>query len=581
MKAKRGLRESQGRPTRWPIAQVGVALALLGALAWIAFRAWGVDPVRPDGVASQPPGELAHGTFDHQPPAARSGAEPPGGNAPTLEGAIGPLHHAIRTTNQEAQRLFDQGLTLYYGFSRDAARRSFERASTLDPDAPMAHVGIALALGPNLNVDSTADERRRACRSAGIAQARARQAEEWGFARAMAVRYCGSDETQGAVAYASAMRALIDEPPGNSDAAALYVDSLMALRRRTDEQTAEILDVLESVLRRDPNHVGANHYYIHIVEGSSRPERALPSARRLEALVPSVGHLLHMPSHIHLRLGDYGAAVASNLRAVQADRVYLRANSGDREYGIHFEHALESLAVAAGFVGRFDVALEAANEAAGIRSRGVSGATQTDRFSPTLVFVLLRFQRWPAILLLPAPHPSDQPSTLWYHFARAIAYAVERRITESEAEQAAFDRTVRAIPPEAVYRSNPAAAVLDVYSHVIRARLAWARNDVAASVDAWERAASAEDALAYHEPPPVYYPTRESLGAALFASGRYAEAERVFRADLQRHPRNGRSLFGLAMTLERLGRGTEAESARREFAAVWPNDGAELSLSRF
>jgi tetratricopeptide (TPR) repeat protein len=508
---------------------------------------------------------------------------------PVLPAGIGSLHHTIRTTNADAQKLFDQGLTLFYGFNRAGARQSFLRAAMIDPAAAMPHVGLALAVGPNLNSDPTPAEIKAGCVAARQATTLARQADEQGYSAALAARYCAGLTSESATAYAIGTGELFQRYPDDPDAATLYADSLMSLRPRSPEQNVELIAVLEQVLSRWPGHIGANHYYIHAVEGSRNAERGLPSAQRLETLVPAIGHLLHMPAHIYSRMGDHTRAIQSNERAVAADAAYMRANSADDEQQMYYHHDLESLAVAAGFAGRFAVAHRAGTAAsshvAGSHSPASASTPTTSApggtFSPILGFVLLRFGRWEDARRLPPPATSEPPDPLWYYFARSVANAQLRRLPSATVERDHFERVARAIPPDTVFRQNRATRVIEVFSAILDARLAAARGEDAAAIQSWERAVAAQDRLVYHEPPPVYYPVRESLGAALHRAGRLPQAEAVFREDLTRNPRNGRSLFGLWQTLAALGRRQEADAAKRTFEEAWTGSDITLSLADF
>jgi tetratricopeptide (TPR) repeat protein len=486
-----------------------------------------------------------------------------------LPGSIGTLHHPIRTTNAEAQKLFDQGLALFYGFNREGARQSFHRASTLDPAAAMPLVGAALASGPNLNSEATRGDVEAGCASARNAKRVAREAIERGYADALAARYCDGLTFESATGYAIDTGELFQGNPGDPDAAALYADSLMSLRPRSAEQNVELVAVLEQVLKRWPAHVGANHYYIHAVEGSRTPERALPSAQRLETMVPAIGHLLHMPAHIYSRTGDHARAIQANERATGADAAYVRANGASDEQLMYYHHDLESLAVAAGFAGRFAAAQRA------------GAAASHDGFSPILGFVLLRFNRWDDVLKLPAPAAAAPPDPLWYHFIRAVAYARVGQLSQAAQERNRFDQLSRNLGPDTIYRQNRATLVVEVFAAALDARIAGARRDSAAAIAAWERAAKAQDRLEYHEPPPVYYPVRESLGAARFGAGQFAQAEATFREDLARNPRNPRSLFGLWQTLLALGRRDDAAATKRLFDAAWAGSDVTLSLADY
>jgi tetratricopeptide (TPR) repeat protein len=277
-----------------------------------------------------------------------------------------------------------------------------------------------------------------------------------------------------------------------------------------------------------------------------------------------------MPAHVYSRTGDYSAAIQANERAVGADSAYIRANGASDEQRMYQHHDLESLAVAAGFAGRFAVARRAA-----------TAASEHAHFSPVLGFVLLRFNRWEEALRLPAPEAGALPDPLWHHFTRSVAHARLGQLPEAAAERDRFKALARQVAPDAFYRQNPAARVVDVLAAILDARYDAARNDSAAAIASWQRAVEAQDVLEYHEPPAVYYPTRESLGAARFLAGQLSEAAATFREDLVRNPRNPRSLFGLWQTLLKLGRRNDAEATRRQFDAAWAGSDTTLSLSGF
>jgi tetratricopeptide (TPR) repeat protein len=501
---------------------------------------------------------------------------------PTLPASLGRLHHPIRTTRTEAQLLFDRGLTLHYGFNRDAARRSFAAASRIDPDAAMAQAGIALALGPNLNMESSPAQIQAACDASRTALKLSREDDERRYAGALSARYCDTDGRGrlNPTAYAEAMSALHRDLPQDPDAATLYADSLLELRPRTVRQDAEIVAILEGVMQQHPDHVGANHYYVHAVEGTASPERGLQSAKRLETLVPGVGHLVHMPSHIYMRAGRYETSIALNRRAAAADLAYLRTNPPGHDGAMSYLHDLESLAVAAGFTGRFAEAHLAASEIARVEA-DLAGEGLDGHFSAPLAMVLLRFHKWSEVEALPAPPESDASSSFLSHFSRAVAFAALGQPGKAQAERDAFSRAAKAIPDDAFYRSNPMSAVRAVFEAVIAARLAATSANAATAAAAWARAVAAQDRLAYHEPPAFYYPTRESLGAALFVAGRQADAERVFREDLARNPSSGRALFGVWQSLQARRPGPEAEPLRRAFVTAWSHSDVRLSLTSY
>jgi tetratricopeptide (TPR) repeat protein len=502
---------------------------------------------------------------------------------------LGTHHHPIATRSADAQRFFDQGLRLVFAFNHEEAVRSFEQAAALDPAAAMPHWGIALALGPNINLDVDAERERAAHDAVRRASRLARRgpAIEREYVEALAHRYSRDPNPDlGALAraYTAAMAGLVRRHPDDLDAATLYAESAMDLRPwklwtrdgQPAEGTLELVAVLESVLRRDPNHPGANHYLIHALEASPYPERALPSAARLETLVPGAGHLVHMPAHVYMRTGDFAGSIRSNRRAIEVDRAHF-GDAGPRgTYALlYYAHNIHFLAAAAVMAGREDEAREAAGELVQtvetvLAAPGLDPmvAGMAEFLLPTPLWVALRFGRLDEVLASPSP-PADRPlATACWRFARGVAFAARKRLGEARTERDTFAAARRAVPPEAVMGLNPADAVLGVAALVLDARLAAAEGDRPRAVLRWHEAVAAEDGLAYNEPPDWFYPVRESLGAALLASDP-REAEAVFRADLEHNPRNPRSLFGLAESLRAQRRGADAALVQVQYEVAW------------
>jgi len=523
------------------------------------------------------------------------GPPPPAGPPATLVRGLGTLRHPIATGSAEAQRFFDQGLRFVYAFNHEEAVRSFSRAAALDPKAPMPAWGVALALGPNINLDVDSEREHAAYMAVQRARSLAvgGREDERAYVEALRLRYSddsGADLKALARAYADAMRALAARYPDDLDAATLFAESMMDLRPwqlwtadgQPAEGTDEIVATLTRVLQRDPQHLGANHYYIHAVEASPHPERALSSAQRLPALAPAAGHLVHMPAHIYMRTGDYHGAARANLAAVNADLVYLRLPHAAGVYpALYYTHNLHFLTAAQGMAGESAGAERtAATLAAQVRTLDAIGpmAPLAEYFVPTPLFVALRFQRWDALTKVPAPDARLPGATTLWHFARGVAYARTGAGERAAAERAAFDATRRTIPADAIYNLNRMDDFLAVADAVLAARLAAVADDQDAAIAAWRRAVERQDALAYDEPPAWYYPVRESLGAALCLAGHPDQAEGVFRDDLARHPRNGRSLFGLMQALRAQSKTVAADRVEREFRAAWANADIRLRL---
>jgi tetratricopeptide (TPR) repeat protein len=510
----------------------------------------------------------------------------------TLMSGLGSFHHQVSTTKREAQRFFDQGLTLVYAFNHEAAVRSFKRAAELDPQMAMAYWGIALALGPNINLDVDPEREKAAYDAVQKALALASKASpnERAYINALARRYSidpRADLKRLALDFKNAMNDLAKQYPDDLDAATLYAESAMDLRPwqlwtkegKPAEGTEEIVSVLESVLKRNPNHIGAIHYYIHAVEASPHPERALAYVAKLPAAVPAAGHLVHMPAHIYMRTGDYRRAALSNKDAAQADEAFFKLTSMAGMYPVmYYNHNLHFLAIAYSMEGRFNDALRAARQLESNVGPHVKEIPMLEGFMTTSTLMLVRFRRFEAILKLPPVDPSNLVTSSIQHFAHGMAYAATGKIEDASNELKAFLEAKRAIPAEASFGLNSAGSIMQIAENVLGARISTARHDNNSAISLLRRAVEMEDALAYDEPPAWFLPARESLGSALMAAGDYQEAEKVFRADLEKNLHSGRSLFGLMESLKAQGKRRAATLISKEYESAWKNADIKLDL---
>jgi tetratricopeptide (TPR) repeat protein len=505
-------------------------------------------------------------------------------SSPKLLPGLGEVHHPVATKNSQAQQFFDQGLKLVFGFNHDEARKSFQRAAELDPKLAMAWWGVSLTLGPNYNLPVDPEREKAGYDAAQRAVALKPNASESerAYIDAVAVRYSNdpkADLHQLDVTYKDAMSKLAARYPDDLDAVTLYAESAMNLNPwhlwtadgKPAEGTEEIVRVLESVLKRDPNHLGANHYYIHAVEASPHPERALASAARLEKLAPTAGHLVHMPAHIYARVGDHPAAAHCNELAVAADKKFLAATHEQGVYPLfYYSHNLHFLAFAASMEGNFAEAKDAAARLVGNVAPGVKAMPMLEGFLPTPIVVLFAFERWDDLLKLPAPDSSFLITNAVWHSLRGVAFANTGKTAEAEKEQGAFRELTAKIPPDTMYDMlNKTGAVFKVHDHLLAGMLARSRHDDKGAIDSLTQAVAAEDALNYSEPPPWYPPVRPMLGHVLLEAKQLPEAEKVFRADLDRNPRDGRALSGLRDCLNAQGRKYEADQIDQQFRAAW------------
>jgi tetratricopeptide (TPR) repeat protein len=521
---------------------------------------------------------------------------PPSKQGPVvlLEG-LGNLHHPVATKNAEAQKFFDQGLRLIYAFNHVEAQRSFQKAAQLDPQLAMAYWGMALAVGPNYNVDAMEAQLKDAYAAISKARelARAAPEAEQAYIAALAKRYAAdpgtADKKKLALAYKEAMGELAKRYPDDLDAATLFAESAMDLRPwelwtpdgKPAEGTAEILKVLEGVLRRNPNHMGACHYYIHAIEASPYPERGLGVADRLGGLAPGAGHLVHMPSHIYIRVGDFAAAARANEKAVAADQAYLEKSKAQGIYRMmYYSHNLHFLAVANAMQGRYTAGKKAADQLAAHVSPHAKDMPMLEFFLPTPILIQVRFHRWADILASPAPAADLRITRALWHFARGLALVAQDKTAAAQAELDALRKIQQAMPEDLTYGNrNLAKKVLAIPTSMLNGQIDMARKDTKSAIVNLKEAIAINDSLNYIEPADWHIPPREVLGALYLRTGKPAEAEKVFRADLEKNPRNPRSLFGLMESLKAQGNLTAARFVQQEFQEAWRNaEARELRL---
>ena len=512
---------------------------------------------------------------------------------PLFDG-LGSHHFAVTTASPEAQRYFDQGVRFLFGFNHGAAIRSFQEAVRLDPGCAMAHWGIALASGPHINVPLVPPAAAAlAWQELTLARATAAQATpvERDLIEALGHRYANpqpDDRSALDLAYANAMREVWRKHPGHPDVGVFFAEAMMDLRPwdqwtpegQPQPGTEEILATLDAVLKLDLPHPFANHLYIHAVEASPHPERAVPAADRLRDLQPGLAHNVHMPSHIYIRVGRWEDAIESNLKAVAADRklreVFGPARGFLPVYVAHNEHML---AYAAMMTGRSELAVTHIRAmAAGLSPEFLqefgSGA---ESFLAMPLEVLVRFGRWDEILAEP-DHPASQPFThAFQHAARGVALAAKGDIAAARREQGLYLEAAKAVSADWLAGNNSCQTLFTVITPMLEGEILVREGKLEAGLASLRAAMKNEDALRYDEPPGWLIPLRHSIGATLMRAGRYAEAEQVYRADLVRVPRNGWSLFGLAEALTLQHKTAEAAVVQAQFRKVWSQ--ADLTIT--
>jgi len=563
----------------------GHLLTLIAALAVSALSACKGD-VSPETAASntaETKNELA----------ARAGA-------PLFDG-MGDHHHPITTSDPDAQRYFDQGLTIDFAFNHAESVRSFRAAQRLDPECAMCYWGEALALGPNINVTSNgkvvmSDEDRVA---AYAAMRKARELKdgatdkERDYIDALATRYNGDPSTPREPldeAYADAMRVLYEKYPDDDDVASLFAESLMNTMPwdywvdadNPKPRTVEVLDALETVLARTPDHPMAIHLYIHAVEASSKPERAEGPADTLANLVPGAGHLVHMPGHIYWRVGRYHDASEANVRAAAVDESYIEQCNAQGFYpAMYYPHNIHFLWAASSMEGRSEVALDAARRvAANVKLEMIDEFPGVEFFHTIPLLALTQFGRWDEVLAEPQPRKDLEYSNGIWHYVRATAYARKNDIEAARAEHAKLVPLKDATDVhflDTIY--YPATSLLAIADALALGEIAMAEEDMEAAVRHFRVAVDTQDELPYTEPPFWYYPTRHSLGRALLAKGDAAAAEEVYRKDLEDYPHNGWAMYGLLQSLKEQGK--DASEMQHMFEKAWSQADVTLTASTF
>jgi tetratricopeptide (TPR) repeat protein len=518
--------------------------------------------------------------------------------APKLEG-LGNHHFPVTTRSPDSQWFFDQGLRLTYAFNHSEALRAFKQAVMLDPGNAMAFWGWALVLGPNLNLPMVPEVAPQAYQSIQRAVAlKANVSErERAYIEALAKRYTDNPTADRAPldrAYAYAMAKLAKKYPDDLDAATLYAASLMNLSPwdywnldgSPKGHTEEILATLQSVVDRNPRHAGALHYYIHTVE-ARHPKRGEQHADMLAGLMPGAGHLVHMPSHIYMRVGRFADSYEANRRAVEADESYITQCRAQGIYPLnYYPHNIHFMTWSAMVQGRPETALETAHKIVDKVPPDLAADKNAwalyETFLSQPVFVMVRFGLWDAMLNQTKPNLESQFMTGIWHYGRALAYIHTGRTVEARRELRPLSESRKAMGNLEHYIGfGTAEILLTIAEEVVRGELAYAEGYTLEGLAHLERAVRLEDGLRYNEPPDWYFPVRHFLGAMLLDSGRPNEAEVVYAADLRKNPGNGYSLFGLRLALEQQGKIEDARAVTKRFARAWADATHRLTSSRF
>jgi tetratricopeptide (TPR) repeat protein len=513
---------------------------------------------------------------------------------------LGDYHRTVSTRSQEAQRYFDQGMRFLWGFNHDESTRSFARALELDPSCAMCAWGVALTVGPNYNVPMLAGARAKiAFEATKRAQSLAGSAApvEQALISTLAQRYPNAqplDPRSTArilTAHAAAMRAVARRFPADLDVQTLYAESVMNVHAwklwspdgTPAEGTREIIATLESVLKRDPMHMGALHYYVHAVEASPHPEKGLAAAARLRTLAPAAGHLVHMPAHILHRVGRYEESADANRKGAAADVAYLaKTNPIDYYPAMYVSHNYQFLAYSAAAEGREAETLDAVRRSrASVSDAQLQEMPGTDWYVAELYTAPVRFGRWDMLLAEAPPAPGSASLTGGYLYATTVALAAKNRPAEARERLAQLDTLIARLPADVPAGQNTLSDVLAIARRVSAARIMSAEGRSEEAIQDLREAVLLEDGLAYDEPAGWFFPVRHLLGAELLRVGKANDAEKTYRDDLARHPGNGWALFGLLQALKAEGRGAEVSAAEAEFRAAWRHATISISTSAF
>jgi tetratricopeptide (TPR) repeat protein len=510
---------------------------------------------------------------------------------------LGDYRRAVTTKWPEAQVYFDQGLRLTYGFNHSEAQAAFREAVRLDPSCAMCYWGLALTYGSNYNSPTDADRERGALEAVTQAQtlvAAAGTDRERALIGALAARHsaaAGADRAALDRAYADAMREVARRFPDDLDAGTFFADALMNLRPwslwtaegAAQPGTEEIVATLERVLAANPRHPGANHLYIHAVEASPDPRRAEAAADRLLGLMPGAGHMVHMPSHIYFRIGRYADAASANVAAVAADRAYFTKSTPSPIYRMmYYPHNLDFVWHAAGMEGRGAECVRAARDfSAGVPTDVVLEMPDMETAMAAPLLAQALFARWDAVLAEPAPPARMLYVTGAWRYSRGLALNAQGRREEAGRELAALRAVQASVPADRTLANFfKMSEMLELASQVLAGEIAARGGDADTAVKHLAEAVRIQDGHWFTEPPPWYFPVRQSLGAALLQAGRAAEAEAVYREDLRRNPENGWSLFGLAQSLRAQNKTAEAAAVDARFRRAWARADVTLTSSR-
>ncbi len=499
---------------------------------------------------------------------------------------LGGFHQKVNTDSPVAQVWFDRGLAMCFAFNHEEAVRCFKKAFQADSQMPMALWGMAYAMGPNMNnMAIDAEQMAKAEFALQLAKLHTSNASDFEqeLIEALGKRHSipvppVDQRLPLNAAYTEALRKLYAKHPDNTLACALFAESLLNLQPwghwtkdgQLAKHTEEIVRTLENGLEKWPDHPALCHFYIHTMEMSPTPEKALAAADRLRHAMPGAGHLVHMPSHIYVLTGDYEQTIAINQEAIDADRAFLLNEGPLNIYSLYRIHNYHFVVYAALFDGQYKLAIDTARKLTEQVPEEMlkSQVDFLDAFMPTPLHVMVRFGRWEEILAEPKPADYLPMARSIWHYARAVAFAATDRIEQAEAEQLAFLSTMSTVPETSTLFNNKSRDILSVAEAMIEGEIEYRKENLDLAFDQLHTAIERDEALNYDEPWGWMQPPRHALGALLLEQKRFVEAETVYREDLQRRPKNLWSLQGLAESLTKQGKTEDANVISEQFAVA-------------
>ena len=522
----------------------------------------------------------------------------PNSQAPLFDN-LGYHHFPISTDSELAQKYFNQGLILAYGFNHEEAFRSFKEVAKLDSNCAMAYWGMAIVLGPNINLpmDSSVVSTAYDAIQKAISLIDDETQREKDYIFSLSKRYSNErleDRLHLDSAYSNAMRELSRKYPDDPDAATLFAESIMDLHPwdywlkdgTPQPWTEEILSTLEYVIEKYPDHHGANHLYIHAVEASKNPSRGLASADKLRFLAPGAGHLVHMPSHIYIRVGNYHEGSLANKRAVESDELYINQCNQQGFYPIsYYPHNYHFLFATATLEGDSKTAIDAAiktSQKPPDSLLDVCGYQTLQHFSVIPLYAYVTFGKWDEILNYAQPEDKRPYSKSIWHYARAMALIARNKLGEAEKEITELKtlRYNKSVEELSIWGINLAGNLVKIAYEIATGELEAKRKNYSAAILHLRKAVELEDQLRYDEPPTWFYPCRQNLGTILIEAGKYSEAQKVYEDNLKEIPENGWGLFGLYQSMLKQNKTDEAAKVKQRFNEAWKYSDITLKASR-